>query len=169
MEVVNVYRESLPAVKLVGKRYTDKDRDASGTFAAYWQQWAREGWFDLLEKDGASKLSDGYLGAMRMTGGGGQIEYWIGAFLPLDAQVPDGFEAVEIPAGDLGVCWIRGNEQNGELYGPEASKQSMAALAEKGWTFSEAGWFFERYNHPRFTTPDEKGNIILDICVYLTN
>ena len=27
--------------------------------------------------------------------------------------------------------------------------------------------YFERYACPRFTTPDENGNIILDICFYL--
>lgn len=30
-----------------------------------------------------------------------------------------------------------------------------------------AYWFFERYCCPRFTTPDEQGNIILDICHYI--
>ncbi len=30
-------------------------------------------------------------------------------------------------------------------------------------------WFFERYGCPRFTAPDEKGNIILDICYFLNN
>jgi hypothetical protein len=28
-------------------------------------------------------------------------------------------------------------------------------------------WFFERYGCPRFTTPDDKGNVILDICHYI--
>jgi hypothetical protein len=43
----------------------------------------------------------------------------------------------------------------------------MAAFTEQGWNYSEKGWFFERYNSPRFTVPDEKGNVILDICAYL--
>ena len=29
----------------------------------------------------------------------------------------------------------------------------------------EDDWCFERYNCPRFTTPDEKGNVILDYAL----
>jgi len=168
MEIVKVYKETLPCVKLVGKRYTNKDRDETGTFACYWQQCFQEGWFDILKQcEGIPEVSNDYLGAMRMTGEDGDFEYWIGALLAPDAKVPDGFVSVEIPAGELAVCWLYGNDKSGELYSMEASDLSMAALSEKGWKFSEKGWFFERYNGPRFTTPDEKGNVILDICVYL--
>lgn len=169
MEIVKVYKENMPDVKLIGKRYTNADRDESGTFAGYWQQWFQEGWFDILKQcAGIPGVSGDYLGAMRMTGGGDGFEYWIGAFFAPGAEIPEGFEAVEIPAGDVGVCWLYGNDKSGELYSMEASNLSMAALSEKGWKFSEEGsWFFERYNNPRFTTPDEKGNVILDICAYL--
>lgn len=168
MEVVKVYKESMPQVKLVGKRYTHEDRDEGGTFAKHWQQWFQEGWFDLVKQGkNIPGVSEDCLGAMRMTDQQCGFEYWIGAFLARDAEVPSGFDAVEIPAGDVGVCWLYGNDQSGELYGMKASELSMAALVEKGWTFSEQGWFFERYNSPRFTTPDEKGNVILDICAYL--
>jgi len=166
MEIVKVYKESMPPVKLIGKRYTNKDQNESGTFADYWQQWFREGWFDILNQYGnIPGISEDYLGVMRMTDDG--FEYWIGAFFAPDTEVPSGFDVVEIPAGDVGVCWIYGNDQSGELYSMEASNISMAAFSENGWNFSENGWFFERYNCPRFTEPDENGNVILDICAYL--
>lgn len=168
MEIVKVYKESLPCVKLVGKRYTNKDRDESGTFARYWQECFQEDWLKILKRcENIPEVSDDLVGAMRMAGIDGEFEYWIGSLLATNAEAPDGFESVEIAAGDLGVCWIYGSDKTGELYSMEASDLSMAALAEKGWKFSEKGWFFERYNHPRFTTPDEKGNVILDICAYL--
>ncbi len=88
-------------------------------------------------------------------------------FFAADAQPPDGFASVEFAAGELGVCWLYGNEKNGELYGMEASELTMAALKKQGMSFAEKGWFLERYNCPRFTDPDEKGNVILDICAYL--
>lgn len=166
MEIVKVYKENMPHVKLIGKRYTNKDRDETGTFSIYWQQWFREGWFDVFKQcRNIPKVSDDYLGVMRMSDGGNDFEYWIGAFFAPNSNVPDEFEAVEIPAGDLGVCWLYGNEA--DLYGMEAYNQSMAALTEKGWSISENSWFFERYNCPRFTAPDEKGNVILDFCTYL--
>jgi len=168
VEIVKVYKESLPHVKLVGKRYTNKDRDKTGTFAGYWQQWFREGLFyPLTQSKVIPGVSEDYLGAIRMNGDKGDFEYWIGVFLSPDADIPPGFESVEIPEGEVGVCWLRGNDKNGELYSTGASDMSMAALTEQGWKYSDKGWFFERYNNPRFTVPDEKGNVILDICAYL--
>ncbi len=168
MEIVKVYRESLPGVKLIGKRYTNADHDASGTFAGQWGQWFQSGWFDTLKKQCASipNISDDYIGAIRMSADNG-FEYWIGILYAPGSEVPDGFESIEIAAGDIGVCWLYGNEKSGELYSMEASDMSMAALKKQGWNFSENGWFLERYNYPRFTDPDEKGNVILDICAYL--
>lgn len=167
MDVVKVYQESLPEVKLVGKRYTDKDRDENGAFAKYWQQWFEEGWFDMLKEGaGIPGVSDDYIGAMRMTGAEG-FEYWIGIFLAPTAQLPGGFEAVSIPAGDIGVCWLYGNEKNGELFSQAAGDMCMRAIKMSGMSFSEQGWFFERYICPRFTTPDKHGNVVLDICAYL--
>ncbi len=83
MKIVRVYQESMPAVRLIGKRYTEVDRDASGTYSGYWRQWFREGWFEALQARCASASGVGgdYLGAMRVAGDSG-FEYWIGAFLP---------------------------------------------------------------------------------------
>lgn len=167
MEIVNTYKEHLPAVKLIGKRYTNQDRDESGTFARYWQAWFQDDCPAALTAcAGIAGLSEDFVGAMRIMGED-EFEYWIGGLFAPSATAPDGFEAVDIPAVEIGVCWLYGNDESGELYGAEASDLSMAALSEKGWKFSEKGWFFERYNCPRFTSPDEKGNVILDICAYL--
>lgn len=168
MKIVKVYKESLPKLKLVGKRYTSGDRDEQGTYARYWQQCFQENWANIFKQcKGIPAADDNLVGAMRMAEGEDSFEYWIGACLALDAEVPSGFESVEIPAGELGICWLSGNGENGELYSMEASDMAMAALAEREWKFSETGWFFERYDATRFTTPDENGNVILDICAYL--
>ncbi|MCC8022750.1 MAG: hypothetical protein LIO46_03065, partial [Clostridiales bacterium] len=67
----------------------------------------------------------------------------------------------------LGVCWLSGNDKNGELYSMEASELAMGSFAAQGWKVAEQGWFFERYNMERFTVPDQAGNVILDICACL--
>ena len=91
MEIVKVYKQSLPRVKLVGKCYTNKDRDESGTFARYWQQCFSEGWLDKLKfSDAIPDVSEDLVGAMRMNGEDGDFEYWIGAFLTPSATVPEG-------------------------------------------------------------------------------
>ncbi len=168
MEIKKVYKEQMPPLSLIGKRYTDADRDDTGTFARYWQQCFAENWPAALQACAPLQNAEqGLVGAMRMTGEAGGFEYWIGLFCAPEAEAPEGFERVTIPAGEVGVCWLYGSDKTGELYGPEASDLSMAALAENGWKFDENGWFFERYNCPRFTQPDAQGNVILDICTYL--
>lgn len=95
------------------------------------------------------------------------FEYWIGMFFPEATPVPDGFMYVDIPSGNVGTCWIYGHESSGEFYGHEAYKLCASKIEEAGWKIAEESWFFERYNCPRFTSPDEKGNVILDFCFYL--
>lgn len=168
MEIKKVYQESLPQVKLVGKRFVKESMTEGGSFASGWQQAFQEGWFDtLVACKGIPGVGRDYIGAMRLIDSKGAFEYWIGMFLALDAQIPEGFEAVEIPAGSIGICWLYGNDKSGEMYSPDASNLSMGAMTAEGWQFDERGWFFERYNCPRFTQPDEQGNVILDICAYL--
>ena len=169
MNVEKVYKMSMPPVKLVGMRFTDSDRGENGTFSQYWQQAFQDGWFAILEQcERAPGVRGDYIGAMRIIGDGpDSFEYWIGMFLSPDAVVPETFDSVEIPAGEVGVCWLYGSDKNGELFSMEASDLSMAAIKDQGWEFSEKGWFFERYNNPRFTEPDAAGNVILDICAYL--
>jgi hypothetical protein len=98
---------------------------------------------------------------------GEPFEYWIGIFMPESTSVPDGFEYHDFPKTTLGVCWVYGKES--EVYMQE--KNCRKKLEENGHEVikdkKNAYWFFERYGCPRFTTPDENGKIILDICHYL--
>lgn len=158
-EIIKTFLERQPEAKLVGKRYADGDRDQYGTYGEKWGLWFQNGWFDWVVNCGKS-VDGSYLGAMRITEQG--FEYWIG-MLMTEADVPEGFESVDIPAGDLAVCYLYGREDTGELYGMHDA--CVDAWAEQGW--HPTGWFMERYNCPRFTTPDEKGNVILDYCAYI--
>ncbi|MCI8440938.1 MAG: hypothetical protein HFG27_00185 [Provencibacterium sp.] len=92
----------------------------------------------------------------------GEFEYWIGLLFPEDTAVPPGYHSVAIAAGDYGICYIYGSEQNGDIYGEQPHCLCPDSLREHGWRYRQGGWVFERYNFPRFTTPDESGNVILD-------
>ncbi len=166
VNVKEVLRESLPEVKLIGLRYTDADRDEHGSYGEKWDEWFQTGRFEALKGDGGLKgVSDDFVGAMRMGEQG--FEYWIGILMAPNDPVPEGMQAVAIPAGDLGVCYVYGRDNTPEIYGMEVHEACMARFADRGWRVKENGWFIERYNCPRFTTPDEKGNVILDYCAYL--
>jgi hypothetical protein len=164
-EIVKVYREHLPSLRLIGKCYTDSDR-VEGGFGAKWGEWFKNGWFEEIEKlDVLPGNGNAYLGVMRCSNN--CFEYWIGMFFLAGTPVPDGYDFVDITEGDIATCWIYGKEANGELYGLEPHNMCMDKIANQGWKLQDNPWLFERYNCPRFTTPDEKGNVILDYCVYI--
>jgi len=165
MKIIKVYREHMPALRLIGKRYTDADRKDEGGYAHKWKEW-----FDnnTANQFVGMKSLPGYeevmIGCMRCDE---DFEYWIGMFFPPETEVPEGMEYADIPKGDLGTCWIYGKESTGELYGPEVHSQCIRLLKEEGMAPTEKGWCFERYHSTRFTECDKKGNVILDYCVYL--
>lgn len=164
--ITRVFFELLPDVKLIGRRYTDADRDAAGTFMHKWGEWFTNGYFESLEKcAGIKRVSDDYFGAMR--DGAEGFEYWIGMLAEPGSDVPEGFEAADIPGGPLGVCYVYGRADSAELFGCDVHEACEAAWAAQGWRVPERTWFFERYNCPRFTEPDEAGCVILDYCAKL--
>lgn len=169
-EIIKVYKEHLPSVRLIGKRYTNADR--IGGFGHKWGEWFEKGWFSVLENLGElTDIENGYLGFMRYNCNeqGDTFEYWIGMFFAVDTVVPEGYEYIDLDESDIGVCWIKGKENEG-LYGMHEA--CMTKYQEKGvGTFREDDQgricFFERYQCPRFTTPDAEGNVILDYGIYL--
>lgn len=170
-EIKNVYRQSIPAMRFIGKKYGDSDR-INGVFGAKWDEWFSNNWFAVIGKQTEVDLKDvydddgAYIGLMRWKEGE-PFEYWIGIFMPENTPVPEGFGYLDFPKAELGVCWVYGKE--GDIY----FKESICAekLGEKGYKVVSdekgAWWFFERYGCPRFTTPDSEGNVILDICHYI--
>ena len=100
------------------------------------------------------------MAAMRVVDG--ELEYWIGFFCPADVDAPEGYEAVDIGLRKYAVLWKRGDEHNGELYVLDAHNLCLDELKRNKWVRREDDWCFERYNCPRFTTPDAEGRVILD-------
>lgn len=167
-EIVKIYKEHQPALRFIGKRYTDADR-LNGSFGHKWGEWFQNNWFSPLEELGeADNIDNGYLGFMRCYP---DYEYWIGMFLPPDTKAPEGYKFIDLDAADIGVCWIKGKDEDGSIYGMH--NECLKQLGENGMDnyktlTSEKAYFFERYNCPRFTEKDEDGNVILDYGVCLS-
>jgi len=173
-EIIKCYKERFPALRLIGKRYTDDDR-VNGDFNSKWNDWKQNSWFNELEKQAApsDKVDNGYLGLMTIGATNhDNFSYWIGILFPADTAVPEGFSYIDLPESDIGISWIYGSDETGEIY--ESHSASYQKLCDNGWSNlnTNAGGddtlvFFERYNCPRITTPDDKGNVILDYGFYL--
>ena len=177
VKLTKVYAERLPSVRMIGKRYTNSDRNEFGSYSHLWEEWFANGWFNELEKlpmpEGVEK---GYIGLMGCAETMDDFEYWIGAFFEADADVPEGYKYVDIPESIVGVCWVKGREDNGEIFGENVHNMCLNKLRDNGFVriredFKGSDkiwhWFFERYNCPRYTEKDEDGEVILDYGIYI--
>jgi predicted transcriptional regulator YdeE len=163
-EIVKVYKQEVPAMRFIGKKYGESDR-INGTFGKHWGDWFQNGWFEaIVEGNSVLQYEDGdaYIGLMRCKEGE-PFEYWIGVFMPVGTAVPDGFTYIDFPKATLGVCWIHGKEDT--IY--KQCHKCRLKIEETGHKITKEEWFFERYACPRFTTPDEHDKVILDICFYV--
>ena len=152
-KIVNFGRENCPAARFIGKRYTGR---------ANWGEWWEHGWFDLLEQLPQLAINDNaYIGAVRIVNG--VPERWIGMFFPENTAVPEGFDHVDIAPTAYAVFYLYGKTD--ELFGLEPHNMCLADLKVRGLKRKEDDWCFERCNCPRFTSPDEQGNVILDYAI----
>lgn len=96
----------------------------------------------------------------------GRLTYWIGMFTPAGTPVPEGVACVDFPAMGLGTCWICGPEDG--VHDTGACRSLLDGQGMRVWRDAEGSeWSFENCLYPRYTTPDEKGNVILDYCCYV--
>ncbi len=164
-EIIKTFREEVPAMRFIGKKYPD--------FGGWWGEWFANGWFDEIEHamGGVDSIlaiwenGGGYVGLEHRMDGN-MSEYWIGMFTPADTHVPDGFAYIDFPAMGFGTCWICGTEN--EVHNTAGSRTEIEAHGMKIWTDADGfTWSFENCLCPRYTSPDENGNVILDYCFYV--
>ena len=179
VEIIKIYRQNVDALKFVGKKYDNANR-ADGTFKVKlkWDEWFENGWFEVIENVISGNPNDtcvdggAYIGLTRNECGK-PFQYWIGMFVPVNTETPEGFDYINFPKSELGVCWVYGKDEDVYMMneGIGIIEQCNARLKREGMHHvhdkDDVCWAFERYACPRFTTPDEKGNIILDICLFM--
>jgi predicted transcriptional regulator YdeE len=163
-EIVKVYKQDVPATRFIGKKYGESDR-INGTFGKRWGDWFQNSWFEaIVGENSVLQYEDGdaYIGLMRCKECE-PFEYWIGIFMPVGTTVPEGFACLDFPKATLGVCWVYGKEDT--IY--KQCHKCRQKIEETGYKITKEEWLFERYACPRFTTPDEHGKVILDICFFV--
>ena len=174
VEVKKVYKEHFPALRLIGRRYTNDDR-SDGGFGKQWGEWMNGDMFTAMKQAVAvAPFSEDTLGLMTMRGDMTDFTYWIGLFFPAGTN-PAGYDYLDLPESDIGVGWVYGNLENGEIFGGPPHEAVCKKLEEGNigkfrndiaGQGSDTYCFFERYNCPRFTEKDANGNVILDYGNY---
>ena len=166
-EIMKAYKQSVPAMRFIGRKYSD-------SYA--WDEWFEKDLFGELERAAGGEKAiphlyedgDAYIGMIHISKEFQTLEYWIGEFFATGTEVPEGFLSIDYPAQNFGVCWIYGENisdilsQSGRVAG-KLAEANMEVIYEDDGSF----WCFERYGCPRYTSPDEKGNIILDYCFFV--
>lgn len=153
--ILKIEPENIPASRLIGKKYANTPN---------WAQWWNEGWFSVLEGIGPSAANgDAYIGAVHIVNG--MPEYWIGMLFPENSDIPAGFEHVDIDPLTFAACYLYGKENDSGFYTMDTHNMCLEELKSRGLVRKEDDWCFERYNCPRFTTPDENGYVILDYLI----
>ena len=150
--IKEIKKESHPSTRLIGKKYKN---------APNWSEWWQNDWFSVLEKNERLHTNDdAYIGAVRIING--SPERWIGMFFPQNTNVPEGFDYIDIEPTDYAVFYLYGNEYSKDFYTMETHNMCLDKLKILDLNRYEDHWCFERYQCPRFTSPDENGNVILD-------
>jgi len=164
-QIIKTFKEEIPNLRFIGKKYPN--------FGPMWGEWFAGGWFDTVETamGGVDNIKSiwenggGYVGLERRADGQ-PFEYWIGMFAPADTTVPKGFEHIDFSDVNLGTCGIYGKEK--EVHNTKACKGAVLDAGLELWTDNNGGvWSFENCTCPRYTTPDEQGNIIMDYCYFV--
>lgn len=155
VKILEIKKENCPAARLIGKKYVN---------GVNWSEWWENNWFSILEKNQSLLVNgDAYLSAVRIVNG--MPEYWIGMLFPVTTEVPEGFEHIDIEPLDYAVCYLYDNEDSNAFYTMETHNMCLEELKAHHIKRKEDNWCFERYSCPRFTTPDETGNVILDYAI----
>jgi predicted transcriptional regulator YdeE len=162
-EIKKVYKQEIPALRFIGvKQYFNNGWDDSVWDAFNKIETSLGKSLETIYEDGNAYCS------LYKHDEGEQMEYYYaGIFTPEGSKVPDGLFYRDFVKSTLGVCWIYGKQNEVHGHWSECKK----IIEEKGheilYDTDGAHWHFERDGCPRFTTPDEKGNVITDVCYYI--
>ncbi|MBQ8597055.1 MAG: hypothetical protein IJ409_04615 [Lachnospiraceae bacterium] len=155
VKILEVKKESCPAARLIGKKYDG---------AVNWSEWWEQNLFEKLEAMECLTFNgDAYLGGVHIADG--MPERWIGMLFPAGTEVPEGYEFVDIEPLDYAVCYLYAKEGSNDFFTMDTHNMCLEALKANGFKRKEDDWCFERCNCPRYTTPDENGNVILDYAI----
>ncbi len=155
VRILEIKQENCPATRLIGRRYNSSPD---------WGEWWENDLFSALEQLECLPFNgDAYIGAVHIVDG--MPEYWIGMLFPANTEVPDGYVYIDIEPIQYAVCYLQDKEGSGDFYTMETHNICLNELKAHGFNRKEDDWCFERYNCPRFTTPNGNGEVILDYLI----
>ncbi len=161
-EVVN-----LPKLYVIGKelRYNmEAHMKGDNRIGPFWGKCFEEKIFSTLEQQGDFIYDNAYVGIMLdWDKGDGDFSYICGMLFNEGATVPEGFVIREIKETKAALSWIKGKDTADVCM--NAHPITEQAIRDNGLSTENMSWCMELYNCPRYTTPDQDGNITLDYYI----
>lgn len=159
-----------PKVYIVGKelRYSDAAlNQGDNRLPGFWDQCCKENSFAPLESQTEFVFDSSYVGVfLNWDLGDGDFSYIVGMLMKEGVTVPDGYFIWELAETDVAVGWVKGKFAGRGGYG-SAYDMIAKAIEEHGRSNAGMTWCMERYDHLRFTTPDQYGDVILECYIPL--
>ena len=161
--IKKVYKQELPALRFIGKKCVETSEKVN--VLNLLDNWQLNGWFDDIEKQFSNNLKtlfdggDAYINLVRKKEGG-NFEHWMGMFMPVETEVPQGYEAVDFPKMTICVCNVYGKRDEIADY----EKECRNKLTEEGFPCENAQWYFRRFSWRRFFEIDVYRKRLLDYC-----
>lgn len=163
--VENVQFTDFKAARVIGKAAYYQGDAENNPLPAFWDQCLNDGTFTTLESMKEHIVSPDYVGWMgEYDPATGKFLYIAGMFMKPDAPVPEGYVYRDMPDCTMGIAWVKGREDDGQIY-REGVDLTLATLEKKGYRYDEAaGYMVEVYTCERFVTPLNRGEkeVILD-------
>jgi hypothetical protein len=156
-EITHCELITVPSSRFIGKRY-----DGYPNWGDAWEN----GWFDAIEAAGEqSPVNDGSYCVLYGRDG----THWLGEFMKPGTPAPEGLDVVDLPERKAVMFFIKG--QQGDCYttayDTEAMYNIITDMEIPRPDESREFRAFERDNCPRWTDPDEDGNLTLDWAIML--
>lgn len=160
--------KDLPELCVVGKELKiniEKHMKGQNTIPAFWDKCFADGTFAKIEELKDFVYDDAYIGFMAdWANGDGYFTYICGMLMKPNCPLPNSdYIARSLSPTTAAIGWIQGTSTQDVCSTAHADTQK--ALEEAGYNSDHSEWCMELYNCPRFTTPDENGNIILDYYI----
>lgn len=165
-KIIKCEIKELPKLFVVGKELliNMQEHKTNNRMGGFWQDCFADGTLSTLEEQADFVFEDAYVGFMAdWDKVDGNFVYVVGMLLKEGFILPEGFVARELPSQSVAIGWIQGKD-TADVCAP-AHELTEKALTEQGYTSQGMAWCMEYYGCPRFTTPNENGEIILDYYI----
>jgi len=171
-ELVKLEIIGQPEIVIVGKYihiFSNDCQEGKNPIPAFWGKCFEEALFAKLETLADFIHNPAYVGYMDTNNGvwkNGEGRYICGMMMKPGVVVPEGFTAHTLKPAKVAVGWIKGKKSNEATVFANAHGLTEKAVVKKGLKlWGGHDWCMEVYTSPRFTTPDENGDIILDYYI----